>query len=129
MKYWGLKWDGTMAEVVSKGNVPVCIMHNRKDQNYTNFIEDVLSDLKESLQLAKSAGIKDPGIGFVKSLEQNLMLMNHMERVVLGTSRKSMIGLTLDLPVDQREEGTLVTTVLGYEKRCRIFRALKMAFL
>ena len=105
-----------MAEVVSKGNVPVCIMHNRKDQNYTNFIENVLSDLKESLQLAKSAGIKDPGIGFVKSLEQNLMLMNHMERVLLGTSRKSMIGLTLDLPVDQREEGTLVTTVLGYEK-------------
>lgn len=146
---WGLKWDGTMAEVVAKGDVPVCMMHNRKEQNYTNFIEDVLVDLKESLQLAKRAGIKeenimlDPGIGFVKSLEQNLMLMNQMERVVelsypvlLGTSRKSMIGLTLDLPVDQREEGTLVTTVLGYEKGCRIFRvhdvkankrALKMA--
>lgn len=146
---WGLKWDGGMAEVVAKEEIPICIMHNRKDSMYTNFIEDVLADLRESIALAKKAGIKedaiilDPGIGFAKTFEQNLLLMNQMERmlelsypVLLGTSRKSMIGLALDLPVEQREEGTLATTVLGYEKGCRIFRvhdvkqnkrALKMA--
>ena len=132
---WGLRWDGSMAEVVAKSNIPVCIMHNRKEQNYQNFLSDVLDDLRESIKIAKEAGIRDehiildPGIGFAKSLEQNLYLMNHMEAllelsypVLLGTSRKSMIGLTLNLPVDEREEGTIVTTVLGYEKGCRIFR-------
>ncbi len=71
----------------------------------------------------------DPGIGFAKNLEQNLILMNHLEDlqslkypVLLGTSRKSMIGLTLDLPVDQREEGTMATTVLGIMKGCSIIR-------
>ena len=71
----------------------------------------------------------DPGIGFAKSLEQNLKLMNHLEimnqwgvPVLLGTSRKSMIGLTLDLPSEQRVEGTVATTVCGYMKACRFFR-------
>lgn len=132
---WGLKWDNRMADVIAKEEVAVCMMHNRNDMAYTNFMEDVLHDLEESIQLAKKAGIKDdriildPGIGFAKSLEQNLFLMNHMEYlcelnypILLGTSRKSMIGLTLDLPVDEREEGTIATTVIGYEKGCRMFR-------
>ena len=86
--------------------------------DYTDYLKDVINDLKETMSLAKQAGIKkekimiDPGIGFAKTLEQNRLLMKHLELlnefevpVLLGTSRKSMIGLTLDLPVDQREEG------------------------
>jgi dihydropteroate synthase len=71
----------------------------------------------------------DPGIGFAKTLEQNLSMMNHLELylkwgvpLLLGTSRKSMIGLTLDLPVDQRVEGTVATTVLGRMKGVSFFR-------
>ena len=97
--------------------------------------EDVLKDLQESVDMALTAGIRkenimlDPGIGFAKDLNQNLSLMKHLSRlqelgypVLLGTSRKSMIGLTLDLPVDQREEGTLATSVLGLEAGCCVFR-------
>lgn len=132
---WGLKWDGTMAEVIAEGGVSCCLMHNRKEPVYKNYPADVAADLRESLALAEQAGIDadriciDPGIGFGKTLEQNLQLMNHLEclqelgyPVLLGTSRKSMIGLTLDLPVEQREEGTIATTVLGIMKGCSIIR-------
>ncbi len=132
---WGLKWDGTMAQVIAEGKVACCLMHNRKEAVYQNYIEDVLSDLQESVQLALQAGIGrdsiciDPGIGFAKDLNQNLELMNQLERlqelgypVLLGTSRKSMIGLTLELPVNEREEGTIATTVFGVMKGCSIIR-------
>lgn len=132
---WGLKWDGTMAAVIAEGGVASCLMHNRKEAVYDNYLKDVVTDLQESLDMAKVAGMDmeqvciDPGIGFAKNLEQNLILMNHLEElqslkypVLLGTSRKSMIGLTLDLPVDQREEGTMATTVLGIMKGCSIIR-------
>ena len=132
---WGLKWDGTMAEVLADADIAACLMHNRKDTEYKDYLKDVADDLQETMDLALQAGMKkekimlDPGIGFAKSLEQNLMLMNHLEimgqwgvPVLLGTSRKSMIGLTLDLPSDQRVEGTVATTVCGYMKGCRFFR-------
>lgn len=132
---WGLKWDGAMAHVIAEGHVASCLMHNRKEAVYHNYIEDVIADLQESIQMAKAAGMDmnqlciDPGIGFAKNLQQNLQLMHHLERlrelgypVLLGTSRKSMIGLTLNLPVDQREEGTIATTVYGIEKGCSIIR-------
>ena len=132
---WGLKWDGTMADVIAKAGVPCCLMHNRKEMDYTDFVEDVLTDLKESVELALQAGIGresiilDPGIGFAKDLSQNLIMMKHLDRlmeigypVLLGTSRKSMIGLTLDLPVNEREEGTLTTSVMGRMAGCSIFR-------
>lgn len=132
---WGLKWDGTMAKVIADADIPCCLMHNRKNTDYTDFVEDVLKDLQESVDMALTAGIHkenimlDPGIGFAKDLNQNLSLMKHLSRlqelgypVLLGTSRKSMIGLTLDLPVDQREEGTLATSVLGLEAGCCVFR-------
>lgn len=132
---WGLKADPDMAAVIAAGNVPCCLMHNRKEAVYQSYLQEVKSDLEESLETARKAGIKedriilDPGIGFGKTLEQNLCLMNHLEElcalgfpVLLGTSRKSMIGLTLDLPVTEREEGTLATTVMGLMKGCRIFR-------
>ncbi len=132
---WGLKWDGTMAEVIAKAGIPCCLMHNRRDRKYTSFVEDVLDDLRESIRMALESGISknkimlDPGIGFAKDLEDNLSMMKHLERmkelgypVLLGTSRKSMIGKTLDLPVTQREEGTLATSILGLAAGCSIFR-------
>ena len=132
---WGLKWDGKMAEVVAKAKVPVCLMHNREKENYNDFLMDVKKDLKESVSIAQAAGILDenilldPGIGFAKNYEQNLTLMNHLEElkelgypVLLGTSRKRMIGFALDLEVDEREEGTMATTVMGLMKGASIFR-------
>ena len=121
---WGFKADRRVAELTAEYNVPCCIMHNREKAEYKNFHEDMIQDLKDSIAIAKEAGIADdkiildPGVGFGKTLEQNLLVMKNLERfndfgypVLLGTSRKSMIGLTLDLPVDQRVEGTLVTSV------------------
>ncbi len=132
---WGLKADPKMAEVIARANVPSCLMHNRKTAVYNQFLEDVVVDLKETLTIAERAGIckdtiiLDPGVGFAKSYEQNLAITNHLEVVdalgcpiLLGTSRKSMIGLTLDLPFDQREEGTMVTTVWAVQKGCMFVR-------
>lgn len=132
---WGLKWDNTMAKVIADSKVSACLMHNRREMDYIDFINDVMADLRETMDMAKEAGISkdkimlDPGIGFAKDLSQNRLMMKHLSRmkefdvpVLLGTSRKSMIGLTLDLPVDQREEGTMATTVMGYMAGCRFFR-------
>ena len=124
-----------MAEVIAETGISFCLMHNRKDTDYKDYLNDVVADLNETMEMAEKAGIKkdtimlDPGIGFAKNLDQNLELMNHLELlnqwdvpVLLGTSRKSMIGLILDLPSDQRVEGTVATTVSGYMKGCRFFR-------
>ena len=132
---WGLKWDSHMAEVIAGSGVACCLMHNRKENNYQDLMLDVKKDLQESIAIAKAAGIEDgkimvdPGIGFAKDLEQNLTVMKNLEQlkelgypVLLGTSRKSMIGLTLDLPVDEREEGTIATSVMGLMAGCSIFR-------
>lgn len=132
---WGLKGDDMMVKVIAKHDVPCCLMHNRKNNNYRNLMEDVLSDLQVSVDLALEGGIGreqiilDPGIGFAKDLKQNLQVMNNLKMlhslgfpILLGTSRKSMIGFTLDLPVDQREEGTLATSVMGLMAGCSIFR-------
>ena len=127
---WGLKWDGTMAAVLAETGVASCLMHNRKDTDYKDYLNDVVADLDETMKMAKEAGIKketimlDPGIGFAKDLDQNLELMNHLELlnqwdvpVLLGTSRKSMIGLTLDLPSDQRVEGTVASAILSLDTK------------
>ena len=132
---WGLKYDDKMAGVIAKAGVPCCLMHNRKEAVYDDYLPDVLDDLRGCVRLAKQAGIADehiildPGIGFGKTLEHNLILTNHVEilhelgyPILLGTSRKLMIGLTLNLPKDQREEGTLATTVLGVMKGCMFVR-------
>ena len=126
---WGFKKDKDMAKVAAKYNVPCCLMHNRDNQDYKDLMEDILDDLRESIKIAKDSGVKDeniildPGIGFAKSHEQNLETMNKLERlkelgypVLLGTSRKRMIGFTLDLPVEERVEGTVATTVIGIMK-------------
>lgn len=126
---WGLKYDENMGNVIAKFQVPCCLMHNRKTSDYQNFLQDVKADLEETMKLAAEAGIQkesiilDPGVGFGKNYEQNLQIIHHMDSlhelgcpVLLGCSRKSVIGLTLDLPVDQREEGTVATTVLAVMK-------------
>ena len=132
---WGFKYDENMAQVVKDGNFSCCLMHNRERAEYNSFVEDVLDDLRETIAIAKKAGIADdkiildPGVGFAKSYEQNLIITNNVDRlnelgypVLLGTSRKSMIGLTLDLPSDQRVEGTVATSVIGVMKGCRFVR-------
>ncbi len=128
---WGLKYDGTMAKVIGDSGLPCCLMHNRRQTDYENFIRDVVVDLAETLGLAEEAGISrekiilDPGVGFAKDYGQNLEVIRNLEELnrlgcplLLGCSRKSVVGLTLDLPVDQRLEGTLATTVLGVVKGC-----------
>lgn len=146
---WGFRYDEHMAELAVEYDVPVCLMHNRKSAEYSDYIREVIEDLQISLSIAEKYGVKkekiilDPGIGFGKTYEHNLQLMNRLEDIValgypvlLGTSRKSMIGLTLDLPVTEREEGTIATSVLGAVKGCEYVRvhdveknvrALKMA--
>lgn len=132
---WGFKKDKDMAKVAAKYNVPCILMHNRENKEYNNLMKDVVFDLVESINIALNAGVKreniilDPGIGFAKNLNENLIVMNNLEKikdlgypVLLATSRKSMIGLTLDLPVDQRVEGTIATTVLGITKGCEFIR-------
>ena len=122
---WGLKYDeGQMAQVIAKSGVACCLMHNRKEAVYQEFMTEVLADLQDSVDIALQAGVAsekmilDPGVGFAKSYEQNLEVLRHLQDfnvlgypMLLGTSRKSVIGLTLDLPANEREEGTLVTTV------------------
>ncbi|KJU72684.1 dihydropteroate synthase [Clostridium baratii] len=132
---WGFKKDKDMAKVAAKYNVPCILMHNREKKEYNDLMKDVVFDLVESINIALNTGVSreniilDPGIGFAKTLNENLIVMNNLEKikdlgypVLLATSRKSMIGLTLDEPVDQRVEGTIATTVLGITKGCEFVR-------
>ncbi|WP_079504212.1 dihydropteroate synthase [Mesobacillus jeotgali] len=132
---WGAKEDPEIADVAAETGVPIILMHNRKDRNYSHFIRDVLNDLYESITIAKKAGVRDeqiildPGIGFAKDLSQNLEMMRHLDTLVslgypvlLGTSKKSMIGGVLDLPVSERTEGTGATVCFGIQKGCQIVR-------
>jgi dihydropteroate synthase len=132
---WGLKKESDMAGIAAEFACPIVLMHNRTVAVYDNFISDVIQDLLESVRLAHAAGIKDPqiildpGIGFAKSYEQNLQLMNELHRIVeigypvlLGTSRKSMIRTALQLPPDDVLEGTAATVTMGIVQGCRIMR-------
>lgn len=132
---WGLKADEQMADVIAKNKVACCIMHNRTNHRYQDFLSDAIQDLKESIQIAKNAGIAndkiilDPGVGFAKDYEQNLEMIRNSSKiknlgfpVLLGVSRKSVIGLTLGLPVEERLEGTLATTVAAVQQGCSFVR-------
>ncbi|MGN0341210.1 MAG: dihydropteroate synthase [Roseburia sp.] len=141
---WGLKygwnrerdgWNSPMAKVIAKYDVACCLMHNRDNQDYRNFFADMRQDLQETVRLAEEAGIRkngillDPGVGFAKSYENNLEcirrvgeLQNLGYPVLLGTSRKSVVGLTLNLPATERVEGTLVTTVYAVAQYCGFVR-------
>ena len=148
---WGLRADPHLAEVVAKFNAPVVLMHNRSKpanaqiqenlggryvgMQYNNLLEDVKAELTESVVLARKAGIPnesiilDPGIGFGKTVEQNLELLNRLDEiralgfpVLLGPSRKSFIGYTLNLPPDQRLEGTAAAVCVGIVRGADIIR-------
>ena len=124
---WGLRRDGgEMAALIAGTGAACCLMHNRERAEYADFMADMLSDLRETLAIAdraviaRSSIVLDPGIGFGKTYEQNLIAMNRLDEllafgcpVLLAASRKSVIGLTLDLPADERMEGTIATTVAG----------------
>lgn len=132
---WGLKYDPGMAALIAETGTACCLMHNKEKAEYNNFYQDMLLETEECVEIARAAGIPDdkiildPGIGFGKTYEMNLETLHYMERfhtfgypMLLGTSRKSVIGLTLDLPADQREEGTLVTTVMAVMKKYAFVR-------
>lgn len=132
---WGLKYDEKVADVIAKYELPCCLMHNRREAVYYNFMKDMLNDLEETVTIARRHGIRkeqiilDPGVGFGKTYEHNLEVLNKLEQVknlgfpvLLGTSRKSVVGLTLDVPADQRVEGTIATSVIGVMKGCSFVR-------
>ncbi len=148
---WGLRADPKLRDVVAKAKCPVMLMHNRSNPasvevraqlgnayigaDYQHLIEDVKRELMESVALAHGAGISDeriildPGIGFGKKVEHNLALINRLDEiralgfpVMIGSSRKSFIGYTLDLPPDQRLEGTAATVAVGIVRGADIVR-------
>jgi len=148
---WALRADPALASVAKKFNAPVILMHNRSNpasvevrqqlgnaylgSEYTDLIEDVGRELLVSVEIAKKAGVEeshiilDPGIGFGKTREHNLALINRLDEirslgypVLLGTSRKSFIGFTLDLPPEERVEGTAATVAIGIARGADIIR-------
>jgi dihydropteroate synthase len=155
---WGFHADPALAGVVARYRVPVILMHNRSSWAhaeikerlggryigipYNNLVEDIKNDLLESVRLAREAGILDrdiildPGIGFGKSVEQNLELVDRLGEirslgfpVLLGPSRKSFIGYTLDQPTGQRLEGTAAAVAIGIARGTDIVRVHDVAFM
>ncbi|KKO55155.1 dihydropteroate synthase [Paenibacillus sp. DMB20] len=132
---WGCKEDPDMAATAADLDCPIILMHNRKDRNYGNLIEDVKSDLMESVNIALGAGVKanriilDPGIGFAKDYDENMKVMMSLDELValgypvlLATSRKKFIRTALDLPVDDVVEGTAATVAYGIAQGCQLVR-------
>ncbi|WP_461822716.1 dihydropteroate synthase [Blautia stercoris] len=132
---WGFKFDKKTALMTAKYNAACCLMHNKDEAVYNDFLEDMVSEMAECVKIAREAGVADdkimldPGVGFGKTYEMNLAAINHVDvlhrlgfPILLGTSRKSVIGNTLNLPADQRVEGTLATTVIGVMKNCAFVR-------
>lgn len=132
---WGFQHDVRVAEFTAKYGATCCLMHNRKEAVYQDFMTDVMEDLRKCIRTAREAGVPDenimldPGVGFAKSYENNLEVIRSLEQfntlgfpVLLGTSRKSVIGLALNLPADQRMEGTVATTVMAVMKGCSFVR-------
>lgn len=153
---WGLRADPELKDVISEHQVPVILMHNRSDPSntqikeqlggryvgveYEDLLEDVKRELMGSVEIARDAGIPekdiilDPGIGFGKTVNQNLELLNRLDEirglgypVLLGPSRKSFIGYTLDLPPDERVEGTAATVSIGIDRGADIVRVHDVA--
>lgn len=132
---WGAKADPQMAHIAAKYNVPIILMHNRKERDYTNYWQQFLEDMQQSVDIVRQAGVADshimldPGIGFVKNLQQSIETMQKLDELValgypvlLATSRKRLIGAVLNLPVDERVEGTAATCAFGIQKGCHLVR-------
>jgi len=123
---WGVRADQDLLRLAAERAVPIVLMHNREEARYRNVVAEVLGDLERAIESAVAAGVReelvivDPGIGFGKTAEQNLAVLHELSAlrvlgrpVLLGTSRKSTIGRILDLPAEERLEGTLATTALA----------------
>ena len=132
---WGTGDSDALARLAAERGVPLVVMHNRREARYRNVLAEVLSDLQRALDRALQCGVAweslivDPGIGFGKTAEQNLAVLRDLSLVtalgrpvLIGTSRKSTIGKVLDLPADQRLEGTLATTALAVASGADIVR-------
>jgi dihydropteroate synthase len=132
---WGVAADDTMVRVAAARGAPIVLMHNRAAARYTNLVSEVVDDLEAAIERALRAGIRreqiivDPGVGFGKTAEHNLTILRELAAlrilgrpILLGTSRKSTIGKVLELPEDDRLEGTLATTALGIAAGADIVR-------
>lgn len=137
---WGLQRDPALADLAARRDVPIVLMHNQDGTDYDDLVPDVVSALRRSSERALQAGVPgehiivDPGIGFGKTWEQNLVLLRHLDAlralgypILLGTSRKSFIGRVLDLPPDQRVEGTAASVALGIARGANIVRVHDVA--
>jgi dihydropteroate synthase len=123
---WGVGEDDALPRLAAGRHVPLVVMHNRREPVYRDLVAEVVADLARAIERAVRLGVAeddlivDPGFGFGKTAEGNLEILRHLDAlrvlgrpILLGTSRKSTIGRVLDLPVDQRLEGTLATTAIG----------------
>jgi len=123
---WELKRDPKLARVAAEAGVPLVLSQNQRDSRFEDFFPELIASLKRSIQVALDAGVDwnniiiDPGVGFGKTVEQNVEVVRRLAElkalgrpILLGTSRKSFIGHVLDLPVDQRLEGTAATVAIG----------------
>jgi dihydropteroate synthase len=132
---WGLSFEPGLAKLVAERKTPIILMSNQRNREVKNIVPAVIADLKRAIDVALDAGILwdniiiDPGIGFGKTLEQNLELVRRLHEltalgrpILLGVSRKSMIGLTLNLPVEQRLEGTAAVNAIGISMGADIIR-------
>ena len=132
---WGLKHDPRLAELAAEWKVPLVLMSNQRGKACQDIILEVISDLRASMALAMERGlareniIVDPGVGFGKTLKQNLEIVCRLDElrclerpILIGTSRKSMIGLVLDLPPDHRIEGTAATVAISIARGADIVR-------
>ncbi|MDP6102232.1 MAG: dihydropteroate synthase [Dehalococcoidia bacterium] len=132
---WGLKHDSTLASLAAREGVPIVLMHNQKDAIYADFFTDVLASLRASVKQALDADVSsenvilDPGFGFGKGPEHNLEILRRLQEfkalglpILVGTSRKSTVGLVLDLPVEERLEGTAATVALAIANGADIVR-------
>lgn len=132
---WGVRRDPGIAQLAAEYGAPLILMHNRESANYQDFWSDAKADLEESLKIAKDHGVHDeqiwldPGIGFGKNTTQNIFMMQYLPELVamgypvlLATSRKSLIGNVLKLPVEERIEGTAATVSFGIDKGVHMVR-------
>jgi dihydropteroate synthase len=123
---WAVGPDDDLARLAAERQLPLVVMHNRHEARYRSVVSEVIADLQRALERALACGVEwdglivDPGIGFGKTAEQNLLLLRELRTlsvlgrpVLLGASRKSTIGKVLDLPAEERLEGTLATTALA----------------
>jgi len=123
---WGLKPGPHLAEVAAERGAPLILMHNQKTRQYNDLLPDIFSSLNRSVELALGAGVAkeniilDPGFGFGKTPDHNLEVLHRLSEfkslgypLLMGTSRKSTIGLVLDLPVEERVQGTAATVALS----------------